>query len=98
MAISRWEPITNPISVHDAAKHIFEHGVWWPMRHEHALVSTPTDVYADGDGYVVEMALPGVKPDDIEMQLTGTTLTISGEFKPAAPEGYRYLVSQRQAG
>jgi HSP20 family protein len=62
------------------------------------VVPTPMDVYADGDGYVVELALPGVKPDDVEMQLTGTTLSISGAFKPTAPEGHRCLVSQRPVG
>jgi len=62
------------------------------------MVSTPLDLYTDADGYVIELALPGVKPADIDMQLTGTTLAIAGEFKPAAPEGSRYLVRQRQAG
>jgi HSP20 family protein len=98
MAISRWEPVSSPLSVRDAANHLFDHGVWWPMRHEHAVVFTPMDVYANGDGYLVELALPGVMPDDLEMQVTGTQLTVSGEFKPAAPEGYRCLVSQRQTG
>src|SRR5439155_24702444 len=66
--------------------------------HAHGTAPTPMDVYTDGDGYVVELALPGVKPEDIDIQLTGSTLTISGEFKPAASEGRRYLVCQRQTG
>ena len=98
MAISRWEARGNPLSVRAAAQQLFDQGLWWPMRHEHGMVSTPMDVYADGDGYVVELALPGVKSEDIDIQLTGTTLSISGEIKRAVPEGSRYLVCQRQAG
>jgi len=56
------------------------------------------NVYTDGDGYGIEVDLPGVNPEDIDMQLTGTTLTISGEFKSATSEGRRYLVCQRQVG
>ena len=98
MTISRWEPVSNPRSVHEAAQHFFDHHVWQSMRPEPAMATTPMDLYADGDGYVVELALPGVKPEDLDMQLTGTRLTIQGEFKPAAVEGRRYLLCQRQVG
>jgi HSP20 family protein len=98
MAISRWERVGSPLSVEEAAQQLFDQGVWWPLRHERGMVSTPMDVYANGDGYVVELALPGVKPEDLDIQLTGTMLSISGECKSTAPEGYRYLVCQRRAG
>lgn len=98
MTRPQMEPLTNPVPVREAPNHLFNHGVWWPMRPASATMPAPMDVYADGDRYVVELALPGVHPEDIDMQLTGTTLTISGELKPAAEEGRRYLVCQRRAG
>jgi HSP20 family protein len=98
MTLSRWESMSNPASVREAANHLFDHAVWWPMRNEPTTLSTPMNVYTDGDGYGIEVDLPGVNPEDIDMQLTGTTLTISGEFKSATPEGRRYLVCQRQVG
>jgi len=98
MTISRWEPVGNPRSMHEAAQHLFDHHVWQSLRPDLAMAATPMDVSADGDGYVVELALPGVKPEDLDMQLTGTRLTISGEFKRATAEGRRYLLCQRQAG
>jgi HSP20 family protein len=98
MTISLWNPETNVPSARQVAQQLFDQGVWWPMRHEHGTLSTPMDVYTDGDGYVVEVALPGVKPEEIDIQLTGNMLTISGEFTSAAPEGRRYLMCQRQTG
>jgi len=39
------------------------------------------DVYETADEVVVEMAVPGVKPEDISINVKGDTLTISGESK-----------------
>src|SRR5258705_8682968 len=39
------------------------------------------DIYEDKDKYVVKAELPGMKKEDIDVSLDGTTLTISGERK-----------------
>lgn len=39
------------------------------------------DVYETPDSVVVEMAVPGIKQEDITINVTGDTLTISGERK-----------------
>jgi HSP20 family protein len=39
------------------------------------------DVYETKDDVVVKAALPGVKPDQVEVTVTGDTLTIKGEMK-----------------
>jgi HSP20 family protein len=39
------------------------------------------DVYEDKDSVIVKAALPGMKKEDIEISLEGSTLTISGERK-----------------
>jgi HSP20 family protein len=39
------------------------------------------DVYETEDAVVVKSAIPGVKPEDIDISLTGDTLTIKGETK-----------------
>ena len=46
--------------------------------HFHSVAS---DVYETDDDVVVEMSLPGVKPEELNIQITGDTLTISGERK-----------------
>src|SRR5689334_13818152 len=39
------------------------------------------DIYEDNDNYVVKAELPGMKKEDINVSLDGTTLTITGERK-----------------
>jgi HSP20 family protein len=98
MAISRWEPFGNPLSVRDAMSRLFDQSVWWPMQTGFGGLQAPMDVYTENDRYVVEVALPGVNPDEIDVQMTGDILSISGEVKLEAPEGRTYLVHQRQGG
>ena len=55
------------------------------------------DVYAEGDNYVIEVAVPGLNPDAVNVSVLGNQVSISGEF-PAAPEGRQYLFHERSGG
>jgi HSP20 family protein len=44
----------------------------------------PINLYDTGDRYVVTAQLPGVAPEDVELAITGETLTLRGERKRAA--------------
>jgi len=53
----------------------------------------------DKDHYYVRAELPGVKADELDIQVTGNNLAISGERKIAAEEeGARYHRREREAG
>jgi HSP20 family protein len=39
------------------------------------------DIYEDNDKYVLKAELPGMKKEDIDVSLDGSTLTVSGERK-----------------
>jgi len=41
----------------------------------------PINVYDVGDRYVLCVRLPGLGPDDVELTMTGDTLTLRGERK-----------------
>jgi HSP20 family protein len=41
----------------------------------------PTDIFVTDDSVIVEMSLPGVNPDDLNISVTGDTVAISGEVK-----------------
>ncbi len=44
-------------------------------------VSPTVDIFEDGGDIVVKAEMPGMKKEDIEVKLTGATITISGEKK-----------------
>ena len=100
MAISRWEPAGGALSLRDAFNHLFDQSVWAPLGQYAGGFSgqVPLDVYTEGDGYVVEAALPGLDPDAIEIEMVQGTLTISGAYPEATPEERHYLVRQWPRG
>jgi len=56
-------------------------------------VVTPIDMYRTASEMIVKAALPGIKPEDVEITIIGDTLTIKGETKAEEKikqEGYLY--------
>jgi HSP20 family protein len=49
--------------------------------------SPPVDIEEQDGAYVVEADLPGVKREDVNIELVGNELTISGEIKEREREG-----------
>jgi HSP20 family protein len=52
----------------------------WPEQRGFDL-SVPIDVYETDDNFVVKAELPGLKPEDVDISITGNTLTLKGEFE-----------------
>ncbi len=50
---------------------------WRVMRQFPAI-----NLYDTGDRYVLSAQLPGMTPEEVELSITGETLTIKGERKP----------------
>jgi HSP20 family protein len=57
------------------------------QRRTHATAWVPTtDIFAEGDDLVIRCELAGVRREDIDIELTGDTLTISGERRSELDE------------
>lgn len=102
MAIERWHPLTDLMSLRQAMDRLFEDSFVRPSRALAAIgeVAAPAlDVYQTANEVVVKAALPGLKPEDVSIDITGDTLTIKGESK-AEQEIKRedYLYQERRYG
>jgi HSP20 family protein len=102
MAIERWHPFTDLMSLRQAMDRLFEDSFVRPSRALEGLgeVAGPAlDIYQKPDEVVVKAALPGVKPEEVNIDITGDTLTIKGESK-AEQEINRedYLYQERRYG
>ena len=69
-----------------------------PYQPTQAGVFPLTNLSEDKDNYYVRAELPGVKGDQLDIQVTGNNLAISGERKIAAQEDARYHRREREAG
>jgi HSP20 family protein len=57
------------------------------------------DVYETNDEIVVEASLPGIKPEDVDISVTGDVLTLKGEIKSKAEKRQgRQVVQERRWG
>ncbi|UFU06368.1 Hsp20/alpha crystallin family protein [Ruania halotolerans] len=58
----------------------------------------PMDLYRSGDEFVVDIDLPGVAPDSIDLDVDGNVLTVQAERVVAQPDGGRWLAQERPSG
>lgn len=63
-----------------------------PLRHVRQY--PPLNVYDAGEGYILSAQLPGLAAEDVELSITGETLTMRGERK--RPEGVKDDSYRRQ--
>ena len=73
----------------------------FPMRRRMRASGFPAiNVWTnDAEGAVLTAELPGINPDDVDISVTGDTLTLNGCCKPSeAPESAQYHRRERSRG
>ncbi|HEX7173274.1 MAG TPA: Hsp20/alpha crystallin family protein [Candidatus Limnocylindria bacterium] len=102
--ITRYDPLGEMVSLRSAMDRLFEDSfvsplTWRTIGGGSDSITPPIDVHETADELVVTAALPGVKADDVEITMTGQTLTLRGEFT-ADDEITRdqYLYRERRFG
>jgi len=58
----------------------------------------PIDVIADKDSFTIKALLPGVQPEDLEINIVNELVTISGELKVSRDENEDYLLAECPSG
>lgn len=100
--ITRFDPFGEMVTLRQAMDRLFEDSFVSPLSlrtFNGEAVAPPLDVHQTADEIVVTAALPGIKPEDVDITITGQTLSIRGEFK-ADEEISRdqYLYRERRHG
>jgi len=116
MSMVRYSPFDAmwPLTMRDAMDRLLDESVspTWRMDLFGIGRRFPVDVYEDELNYVIEAALPGVKPRDLKVTATGSTITIRAttehdekhekpEKGAKAPEGKKpeaYVRRERYTG
>ena len=100
MAIERWDPFREAISLRDAMNTLLQESFVRPGGMGPATQATlPLDVTENENEFVVKASLPGVRPDDVEITVHGDTLTIRGESKAEEEKkGEQWHLRERRFG
>jgi HSP20 family protein len=83
MSIDRWDPFREAISLRDAMNSLFQDSFVRPsgVSAQSGLSTLALDVAETDNDFVIKAALPGVKPEDVQITVHGDTLTIRGESR-----------------
>lgn len=81
MAITRWDPFREMERMRDTMDRFIEEGLGMTPFTPERFSAFPVDVYQTENEITVKAAVPGMKPEDININVLGNILTISGERK-----------------
>jgi HSP20 family protein len=85
---SGFDPVAGLLSLQRELDRVFDKPLGIDLGPSGRGVFPPVNVFADRDGYVVKLEIPGIAPEHVTVEAEGRTLTVSGKREvPAPPEG-----------
>ena len=81
--IRRPTPLADLVSFQDAMERLFDERFFRPMwiGHGERQAAPALDLYTTAEAVIANVALPGVKPDDVDVTIGDDLVTISGTFR-----------------
>jgi len=84
MNLIRWQPFSDMVTLRQAMDRLFDDSFVRPSRFTGLFgegAEMPIDMYQTDEDVVVKATVPGIKPEEVEITITGDTLTIKGETR-----------------
>src|SRR5262245_35468075 len=105
MSITRWDPFREMMSLREAMANLLEESYVAPRGGQgHAAGNLAVNVKETPDAYLATAALPGVKPEDVEISVLGDMLRIQAETREeneqtqTGQNAARWIVRERRYG
>ena len=74
-------PMREMMTLREAMNQLFDDSFTGARPAAGAYILPAVDMYQTADEVVLKATLPGLKPEDIQISVTGEALTLRGEFK-----------------
>lgn len=106
MSMEMWDPFGQAITLRDAMDRLLQDSFFRPSSgtarriHTQGALLLPLDMTESDDAYTIKASLPGVKPEDIQVQIMGDTVMIRGQTREDHEErrGDQVILHERRAG
>ena len=95
--MDRSNPFRSVLSLREAMDRLLEDAFIQPAAAGRQATGFPIDMVDRGDHLLVRASLAGVNPDEVQVQVQGEALTISGQV-PAEEERGRWLIHEHPSG
>jgi len=81
--LTRWEPAREMMTLREAMDRLFDDAFTTPLsvRNGWSMGTPAIDMYQTDNEVVVKASIPGVKSDEVQINITGDVLTLKGEVK-----------------
>ena len=97
--LTRWEPIREMMTLREAMDRLFDDAFTRPLSLSGVSTSFAIDMYQTEDDVVVKAALPGLEAEDVDITVTGETLTLRGEYKQETEQKDKnYHIREQRSG
>ncbi len=101
--LTLWEPVREVMNLQRVMDRMLEEtlGPWyqpvadsgrWGRRY------VPVDIYTTDENVVILAALPGLRPEDVDITFEGNTVTLRGEFAQPTEENINWHLQERYYG
>ena len=99
MELVRWQPFAGLSNLHSVFDDLFDGTMERaPAQRNLAKWHPPVDVLESKDAYLIRAELPGMKKEDIKLEVKDGSLVLSGEIKTEKPaEGAQAQRGAQQA-
>lgn len=95
----RWEPYREAMSIRDLMDRFFNEPMGGLRTWNNGDHAPAVDLYQTDDEVVVKAVLPGIKPDDISISVTGDVLNLRGTVTEETERGdATYYLRERRQG
>jgi HSP20 family protein len=88
---ARWDPLRELDDLYERVNTLWQSGLTGALDHWAPLA----DVEETDDAYTVELDLPGVARDDVDIQLDDRRLTVSGDIEEKERRGILHRRTRR---
>jgi len=97
--LTRWEPMREMMTLREAMDRLFDDAFTRPLSINGGFTAPAIDMYQTDDEVVVKATLPGLKAEDVDISVTGDTLTLRGEYKQENEQKEaRYHIREQRYG
>jgi HSP20 family protein len=81
--LTRWEPAREMMTLREAMDRLFDDAFTRPLsvRDGWSMATPAIDMYQTDNDVVVKASLPGIKAEEVQINVTGDILTLKGEVK-----------------
>ena len=95
--LTRWDPFLEMTTLQSAMNQLLADSFVRP-RSGTSQAQVPLNLYETEHEYVVELGVPGLKPENFEVTMQHNALLIQGRIEAQHQEGVRYHILEQPSG